>query len=360
MTTAHKHVVHTNKMVICLAAVNLPMLGHGFASSAKVNVDHSIFDKYTRTNGNNAVIMGRKTWEALPNPLDNRLNVVISSNYKSLKLQPGVLGYPNFDEAFDALIHMPNVGSIYAIGGAQLFDAIFQHATCEKAILAELINVDKSLPMDSKLTKKAAKKAAKRAAKKIALADEAISQSMAVMSLFNMMLDEALRKPETCQESSATNDTNASDATAPSDTDTSQSSSSSSSDGSTDSEGALHDDIPPNRTIDHVTTSDSVNNDCTGNPDPIQPTETSSDGTMASSNETCETHEPREGCFGSTATDQPPTEDFEIFKDRFGLAAERLIMIPDPGNTTSRFVFAHYTKPSLPPGAMFVVNPSAF
>lgn len=42
------------------------------------------FSKLTKGNGNNAVIMGRKTWESLPakyRPLTGRRNIVVSSNY---------------------------------------------------------------------------------------------------------------------------------------------------------------------------------------------------------------------------------------------------------------------------------------
>ncbi len=37
------------------------------------------FSKLTKGNGNNAVVMGRKTWESLPNALKDRTNIILSN-----------------------------------------------------------------------------------------------------------------------------------------------------------------------------------------------------------------------------------------------------------------------------------------
>ncbi|MBK65159.1 MAG: hypothetical protein CMB47_06535 [Euryarchaeota archaeon] len=54
----------------------------------KLSSDIKRFKKITESNGNNAVIMGRKTWDSLPKkykPLSRRLNIVMSrdSEWKS-------------------------------------------------------------------------------------------------------------------------------------------------------------------------------------------------------------------------------------------------------------------------------------
>ena len=73
----------------------------------------------------NAVIMGRRTWESIPEekkPLKNRLNVVLSSS-KSIEPIPGkVEVHTTLDEALSSVSTNPDVNEIHIIGGAQLFE----------------------------------------------------------------------------------------------------------------------------------------------------------------------------------------------------------------------------------------------
>lgn len=80
----------------------------------------------------NAVIMGRKTFESLPAPLPNRLNVIISRN----NLLQGVL--PDFDQAIDQLEQDPLIETIFVIGGEMVYRQALNHPKCEKIYLNEV------------------------------------------------------------------------------------------------------------------------------------------------------------------------------------------------------------------------------
>lgn len=74
------------------------------------------FKKITQ---NEAVIMGRKTWESLPiQPLPNRLNIVISS--QNLELPESVYCCKNIPDAINL---SQKLGKIpYIIGGGQIYE----------------------------------------------------------------------------------------------------------------------------------------------------------------------------------------------------------------------------------------------
>jgi dihydrofolate reductase len=71
----------------------------------------------------NIVIMGRKTWEAVPDTLlKNRINIVISSTISNI--YPPVNGLVFTDSlsgAFDLIKIMNDIGDIFVIGGSQLY-----------------------------------------------------------------------------------------------------------------------------------------------------------------------------------------------------------------------------------------------
>ena len=81
----------------------------------------------------NAVIMGRKTWESLPQkfcPLPGRVNMVLSKE-GGLSLPSGVLGAQSLDDALKQL-SAPNIENIFVIGGAQIYALAIDHPTCQK------------------------------------------------------------------------------------------------------------------------------------------------------------------------------------------------------------------------------------
>ncbi|KAG2208549.1 hypothetical protein INT47_010245 [Mucor saturninus] len=93
--------------------------------------------------GQNAVIMGRVTWESIPSkfrPLDNRFNIVVSRNtsydLKLAKAENTIL-VDSLEKAFEAVdpIQHPRT---FVIGGAQMYNLAIQHANCSHILLTRI------------------------------------------------------------------------------------------------------------------------------------------------------------------------------------------------------------------------------
>lgn len=71
----------------------------------------------------NAVIMGRKTWDSIPEklrPLSGRINVVISRNV-TLALPNGVVRADSLEAALTSLDRANGVGHVFIIGGGEIY-----------------------------------------------------------------------------------------------------------------------------------------------------------------------------------------------------------------------------------------------
>ncbi len=93
----------------------------------------------------NVVIMGRKTWESLPEkyrPLSGRINVVISSN-KDYPLPQGALSFPSIESAL--AYAETKKGKVFVIGGAKIFAQTIGHVQCEELFLTK---IDKDFSCD--------------------------------------------------------------------------------------------------------------------------------------------------------------------------------------------------------------------
>ena len=79
------------------------------------------FVKFTKKH---VIIMGVNTFESLAGPLEDRMNVVISTteNYRG----PNLMTFKTFEEA---LAHFHDEGKVYVIGGQQLFDYVLDRYT---------------------------------------------------------------------------------------------------------------------------------------------------------------------------------------------------------------------------------------
>lgn len=78
-------------------------------------------------NKQNAVIMGRKTWESLPDkfrPLPNRFNIVLTLGNAEL---PGALAVHSFHSALGAVNYNPKIERGFVIGGAEVYKRSLGH-----------------------------------------------------------------------------------------------------------------------------------------------------------------------------------------------------------------------------------------
>lgn len=88
----------------------------------------------------NAVIMGRKTWESLPHgwrPLPDRCNVVITRNYEDFR-KSGVHAFPSLLEATMWLSERGDIENQFIIGGAELYKEALQKNWSKELLLTHV------------------------------------------------------------------------------------------------------------------------------------------------------------------------------------------------------------------------------
>ena len=81
--------------------------------------DMKYFKKMTTGNGKNAVIMGRKTWDSIQMPLQNRENIVITRDSKSL--HKNVVTYNSIVNAVH-YCRLLGIDTTWIIGGQQIYE----------------------------------------------------------------------------------------------------------------------------------------------------------------------------------------------------------------------------------------------
>jgi dihydrofolate reductase len=90
------------------------------------------------TNGG-FVIMGRKTWESIPEkyrPLENRINVIISSSETFRKTLPSeCLGFKTFQDALLTCYSDPSSRDIFVIGGQRVYQEAMEHDLVTRLII---------------------------------------------------------------------------------------------------------------------------------------------------------------------------------------------------------------------------------
>jgi dihydrofolate reductase len=81
--------------------------------------DMKYFKKITTGKGKNAVIMGRKTWDSIQMPLQNRENIVITRDSKSL--HKNVVTYNSVVNALH-YCRLLGIDTTWIIGGQQIYE----------------------------------------------------------------------------------------------------------------------------------------------------------------------------------------------------------------------------------------------
>lgn len=88
----------------------------------------------------NVVIMGRRTWESIPEdhqPLQERLNVVLTRN-ASYPLTDGVIRAESLDAVLALLDQRQDTGNVFIIGGSSVFAETLKHPGCMTLHLTEV------------------------------------------------------------------------------------------------------------------------------------------------------------------------------------------------------------------------------
>ena len=93
----------------------------------------------TSAQNKNVVVMGRKTWDSLPDkfkPLPNRINVVLTRN-KNLQLPANVYKIASLNE-LDKILKKTTPKRIFIIGGAQVFEEALKNPRTKRIHLTEV------------------------------------------------------------------------------------------------------------------------------------------------------------------------------------------------------------------------------
>lgn len=104
-----------------------------------IKEEMKLFKKITTGNINylemNAVIMGRNTWDSLPNkPLENRLNIVITSDKNFLNYD-NLISFTSLDDAFNYCKKNSNkIREVFVIGGKTIYDSCLYNEKYSKNI----------------------------------------------------------------------------------------------------------------------------------------------------------------------------------------------------------------------------------
>ena len=115
------------KLIACVDA----NLGLSYNGELLFHIEEDL-KRFRELTLNNTVIMGRKTFESIGKPLDNRFNIVLSKNIKHID---GVEIVSNLEELYillDSLKRSPHhiaQGSNFVIGGAEIYNQLLPYAS---------------------------------------------------------------------------------------------------------------------------------------------------------------------------------------------------------------------------------------
>ncbi len=108
----------------------------------KIKADMSYFKEITTwtisPERQNAVVMGRKTWESIPEkfrPLHHRRNYIIT---RDENFQGWDGHFNNLDSCLDTLISDPSIESIYIIGGSQIYNEAINKDVADSIYLTQI------------------------------------------------------------------------------------------------------------------------------------------------------------------------------------------------------------------------------
>lgn len=140
--------------VTLILAAKPPALGIGLKSNLPWNLknDMKFFRQATR---NSTVIMGRKTWESIPEPyrpLKNRANIIVSSKMATTDNNNNdelVHSVNSFTDALDLSKNRYPDRQIFVIGGGQLYSTALKHPDTRYILLTEISDPENQIDCDT-------------------------------------------------------------------------------------------------------------------------------------------------------------------------------------------------------------------
>jgi dihydrofolate reductase len=100
--------------------------------------DMAHFAKRTTGAGNNAVIMGRSTWESIPGRrLNRRANLILSSHPPAAPAHPSERWFASMPDLF-AHLESANYDEVWIIGGASIYEQFLDMRANNEIIIYEM------------------------------------------------------------------------------------------------------------------------------------------------------------------------------------------------------------------------------
>jgi len=100
----------------------------------------------------NAVIMGRKTWESIPSkfrPLKGRTNVVLTTSKPRSDFPDDILVASSLQDATTQLEKLDDLGYVFVIGGAKVYQESLESGLVNRVIYTQVSNVPEETKFDA-------------------------------------------------------------------------------------------------------------------------------------------------------------------------------------------------------------------
>lgn len=117
-------------------------IGHGGGLPWSIPSEMQHFKEKTIGQSNNAVVMGRKTWDSLPKPLKNRQNIILS---RSMQTRAQI------QEQYTAPYIAPDIQQVLAwtsmrdelwvIGGAEIYNLFLTNDLVDEILISQIHRV---------------------------------------------------------------------------------------------------------------------------------------------------------------------------------------------------------------------------
>lgn len=128
------------KINIIVAVCNDNGIGYNGKIPWYIKEDLKHFSNTTKGNGNNAIVMGRKTWDSIGcKPLKNRMNIILSNSLVNDKMysKDGAHFFNNEYEIIQYCINN-NLDETWIIGGEKIYDLFLKNFYVSQCIITRL------------------------------------------------------------------------------------------------------------------------------------------------------------------------------------------------------------------------------
>ncbi|KAH3673774.1 hypothetical protein WICPIJ_009654 [Wickerhamomyces pijperi] len=138
----------SSKPVLVIVAALLPTFGIGLKGtlpwklSKEMKYFRSVTSITTDPSKQNAVIMGRRTWDSIPvkfRPLPKRMNVIITrQDLSTVKPIEGVKFENSIEGAVKMLAGLPEIEKIFIIGGGEVYNLSVSSGLVDNLLITEI------------------------------------------------------------------------------------------------------------------------------------------------------------------------------------------------------------------------------